>query len=687
MAQKIKVQDGIVVFETADPQYDVDFGISGSLNVETSAQIGTELQVGNNSLAAGTITTAPGQNLTLTTGTGGNLSLAPTGNLLINNVQWPTATSTSAGTYLGASDSNTLQYFPFILAFTGIDTLTVSQLNSTYPSIQSGQSVIGPTVQYLCVTSPTPGPGKWTISQPNLGYTPVNKAGDTMTGFLILSGDPVNSLGAVTKQYVDQIATSINIHDAVQTSTTTTANLGATFYYPGVSGGTFDPGGQGVGALLKSQTNLYLDNINAGAGVGGCNVLQIGSRVLVNNQANNTENGVYVVNDLGANDPGGRPWALIRASDYNNSQADQVHAGDVVYIQEGTLAGTQWVQTTNGSGPGLATVIGTNPITFTQFSGAGSITAGSGINITGNQISNTGVLSNIAGAGISVSNTTGNVTIANTGVTSLTGSGNLTVSQSVGDIIISVSGSVPSSTNVSGGLPGNILYQSAVDTTSFLTTGTSNQVLVSGVTPAWTNTPTLTATNFSGLATNLTAGVANTIAVSQSSSNINYPLVLTTQNVSGIQTLTVDSSNDITWNPSTNSLTLAGSITASGSISAASISVTNNISSSGFNIRSITTGISATGTTLATAYVLTTDINIVTVVGNNTGVALPVSIPGMTIIVYNATGTTLNVYPDVIAGHIDTLSAGTPFELGSDARIMFICSASSYWHTLNATYF
>jgi hypothetical protein len=36
-----------------------------------------------------------------------------------------------------------------------------------------------------------------------LGYTPLNKAGDVMTGLLTLSGDPIGPLGAVTKQYVD----------------------------------------------------------------------------------------------------------------------------------------------------------------------------------------------------------------------------------------------------------------------------------------------------------------------------------------------------------------------------------------------------------------------------------------------------------------------------------------------------
>lgn len=46
----------------------------------------------------------------------------------------------------------------------------------------------------------------WNIfndKQDALGYTPVDKAGDTMTGFLTLSADPTNTLHAATKQYVD----------------------------------------------------------------------------------------------------------------------------------------------------------------------------------------------------------------------------------------------------------------------------------------------------------------------------------------------------------------------------------------------------------------------------------------------------------------------------------------------------
>jgi len=41
--------------------------------------------------------------------------------------------------------------------------------------------------------------------QSSLGFTPVNKAGDTMLGTLVLSGSPTSSLEAATKSYVDSI--------------------------------------------------------------------------------------------------------------------------------------------------------------------------------------------------------------------------------------------------------------------------------------------------------------------------------------------------------------------------------------------------------------------------------------------------------------------------------------------------
>lgn len=250
----------------------------------------------------------------------------------------------------------------------------------------------------------------------SLGYIPVNVAGDTMTGYLILNAAPVNSLGAVTKQYVDDIASGLTIHAACVTSTDGT-NLSA----------TYSNGSSGVGATLTGT--------GAMPSIGGITPA-VGNRVLVKDQTSQLQNGIYVVTQATAN------WVMTRASDFDGSPVSEIQAGDAVYVQQGTLAGTQWVQTTAGT-----ITVGVTSIVFSQFGGPGTYTAGSGINIAGTSISNTGVLSNIAGSGISVSSATGNVTIGNTGVLSVTGTANqITTSGSTGNITLSL----PSSVTISG---------------------------------------------------------------------------------------------------------------------------------------------------------------------------------------------------------------------------------------------
>ena len=107
MAQKNIVQDGIVVYSTSDPALSVDFSILGQANVSK------QLNVGDDPLASGLITTQASQDLIIQTGAGGNLRLIPsTGGLItINNISWPTNTAT-IGTFLGVSASNTLAFLP-----------------------------------------------------------------------------------------------------------------------------------------------------------------------------------------------------------------------------------------------------------------------------------------------------------------------------------------------------------------------------------------------------------------------------------------------------------------------------------------------------------------------------------------------------------------------------------------------
>lgn len=149
MAQKNIVQDGIIVYATSDPALSVDFSVRGQANVTK------QLNVGDDPLADGLITSPAGTDLVIRTGAGGNLSLQQStgGFILLNNMQWPDGTTTpNPGYFLGSSSANTLQFYAFILAFNPSDSLTQSALNAAYPTAQVGQMVVGPTVIYTNVS-------------------------------------------------------------------------------------------------------------------------------------------------------------------------------------------------------------------------------------------------------------------------------------------------------------------------------------------------------------------------------------------------------------------------------------------------------------------------------------------------------------------------------------------------------
>jgi hypothetical protein len=354
-----------------------------------------------------------------------------------------------------------------------------------------------------------------------LTYTPVNNAGSTMTGLLVLSADPSAALGAATKQYVDNMAAGVNVHAACETSTT--AALAACTYANGTAG---------VGATLTANANGVLGTI------GGYAALVVGSRLLVKDQAAGLQNGIYVVTSLGS---AGTPWVLTRATDFDGSPTFEIAAGDLTYIQEGTLGGTQWVETAIGTGsPGDYIVIGTNAITFSQFSGAGTYTAGTGLSLTGTQFANTGVTSNIAGSNITVSGATGAVTVGLattiTGLTSVTSTtfvgaltGNATTATS--------STSATTTANIAGGAAGSLPYQTGSGATTMLAVGTNGYVLTlaAGV-PTWA----------------AASGGGATITDDITTNSTYYPTFATA--TSGTMSTVKVSSTQLTYNPSTGTL-------------------------------------------------------------------------------------------------------------------------------------
>ena len=141
----------------------------------------------------------------------------------------------------------------------------------------------------------------------------------------------------------------------------------------------------GVGATLTNagtKAAIQIDGIS----------LSLTNRVLVYNQANAFENGVYTVTTVGTPDPGGTNWVLTRATTEDTFRPDSTSGlgqGDYFFVQEGsTGAGESYVLTTSNP-----LIIGTTNLTFTQFSASVTYSAGTGLTLSSTtfSISNTAV--------------------------------------------------------------------------------------------------------------------------------------------------------------------------------------------------------------------------------------------------------------------------------------------------------
>lgn len=304
----------------------------------------------------------------------------------------------------------------------------------------------------------------------SLGATSLTLAGLTS---VTLTQDPVSNLQAATKQYVDTlVASGITYHAAVKYEVPdTTGNLNA----------TYNNGTAGVGATLTNAGTLAAFTPD---GV----VAQVGDRILIYNQTNAYENGVYEVTTVGS---GSVAWVLTRTTDadsYGLKDPNALGEGDAFFVTSGnTGAGETYVCNTTGT-----ITFGTTAITFTQVSSSQVYSAGNGLQLTSTQFSLiTPVTAVNGGTGIS-GYAVGDLIFANTTTTL----DRITVG-STGTVLVS-NGTAPgwsaqstlsvgSASNLVGGAASQIPYQTAADTTAFIANGTAGQVLKSNGTsaPSW----------------------------------------------------------------------------------------------------------------------------------------------------------------------------------------------------------
>ena len=204
-----------------------------------------------------------------------------------------------------------------------------------------------------------------------------------------VSTAPSSGTDIANKSYVDTIAAAgIHYHTPVFVESPNTAgNLNATYNQPGGAG-------VGVGATLTNagtQVALTIDGV----------LMTTTKRVLIYNQTNAAQNGVYTVTTVG---DGSTNWVLTRATDadtYAPSSPNSLGQGDAFFVTNGdTGAGEGYVCTTVG-----AITFGTTAITFSQFSASVAYNAGTGLNLnpaTTFNISNTGVSAATYGAAATV---------------------------------------------------------------------------------------------------------------------------------------------------------------------------------------------------------------------------------------------------------------------------------------------
>ena len=173
------------------------------------------------------------------------------------------------------------------------------------------------------------------------------------SGYKDRAGFTDNSL--TTKQYVDSVASGLDVKDSVRVATT--GPLGVYTYNNGTSG---------VGATLTFSTAVTtVDGVT----------LADGDKILVKNEpaagAFDAYNGIYV-----------RTSSTVWTRDIEADTSVELTGGSFVFVEEGTIGSENgYVFTHNG----LPT-IGTTQLPVSQFSGAGQITAGAALSKTGNQL-------------------------------------------------------------------------------------------------------------------------------------------------------------------------------------------------------------------------------------------------------------------------------------------------------------
>jgi hypothetical protein len=374
---------------------------------------------------------------------------------------------------------------------------------------QSGLNITNSTINSTTIGATSPSTGVFT----NIATT---------TG--TISSAPSSPTDIANKQYVDYLAAGLSWKQPANAASTVN-----------------------IASLSGLQT---VDTVS----------LVAGNTVLVKNQTNAADNGIYVVSS--------GPWTRSIGADTWDE-----YVGAIIFIVSGSQADSAWYSTAQPGG-----TLGVTAINWSNFTVSAIYTAGTGLTLTGTVFSITpvgtagtygsasavpvfvtnasGQVSSVTNTPIAIANTQvsglGTMSTQNSNAVAITGGtidgttiGGSTAAAVTGTIVtantyfsgagtnltgtasgLSIGGnaatatsatSATTATNLAGGASGSVPYQSAPSTTTFLAAGSNGQVLTlaSGV-PSWATPTTGTVTSVSGTGT--VSGISLTGTVTSSGS-------------------------------------------------------------------------------------------------------------------------------------------------------------------------
>jgi hypothetical protein len=291
-------------------------------------------------------------------------------------------TTTSNGLVYGALTS---------LAVTSVSAGTAMQVSGSTGAVtitNNGVHSVSGTTNRINVSGGSGGTGAVTLTLPNtVVVNDIQVDGNSST--LATVGSQPTSI--VNKQYVDNLASGLDIHDSVRL--VITSAIGASYYQPG-----YGIGNTATGAYLTSIGNSTFPAFD-GVTIGSTGLLQrvlvtggltatgktsINSSALVTPAtlaATNLVNGIYYLGSVGS---GSSQWYLYRAAETDDNT--ELTGGTFTFVEEGDLfKDTGWVCTNDTTNLGPIQ-FGSTAISFSQFTGAAAISFGQGITRVGNTV-------------------------------------------------------------------------------------------------------------------------------------------------------------------------------------------------------------------------------------------------------------------------------------------------------------